>query len=401
MPVQYEMNRGHVPVKVWAPSHEVEAAALDQLANVSRLPWVFHHVAVMPDVHSGKGCTVGSVIATKNALSPATVGVDIGCGVTAVKTSLTADDLPDNLEQLRSEIEAAIPVGFSSHEGRANLIYQPDLSRNRELLMNGFHALDQSVSRRTGMDHKAESQLGTLGGGNHFIELCLDEGSTPRVWLVLHSGSRNVGKELAEVHIARARVLTHNADLPDPDLAAFLTGTPEMEAYRRDLTWAQQYARLNREIMVGLCKGILWERWPRAIFGKQISCHHNYVSEEVHFGEEVFVTRKGAVSARDGEMAVIPGSMGTATYVVRGLGNPESFCSASHGAGRRMSRGQAKRTFTVGDLAAQTMGVCCRKDQGVVDEIPGAYKSIDQVMENQSDLVEVVAKLKQVICVKG
>jgi tRNA-splicing ligase RtcB len=262
--------------------------------------------------------------------------------------------------------------------------------------MDRFGALAPTVATLRG---KAGLQLGTLGGGNHFIELCLD--TEQRVWLMLHSGSRNIGKTLAELHMGRARGLEHNQRIADRDLAVFLDGTPEMEAYRHDLYWAQEYARLNRQVMLTLCREVLRRAYPEVTFDAPISCHHNYVAEEVHFGERLTVTRKGAIHAGAGQPGIIPGSMGTRSYIVRGLGNAASFCSASHGAGRRMSRGKARKQFSVSDLAAQTRGVECRKDAGVLDEIPGAYKDIDQVMAQQADLVEVVAELKQVLCVKG
>jgi tRNA-splicing ligase RtcB len=311
------------------------------------------------------------------------------CGMAAVRTSLSAKDLPDSLHGLRSEIERAIPVGFSQHDGAI------DRPQDRELWQE-FHQLTPAVKDLLG---KARRQLGTLGGGNHFIELCLD--TEGRVWMLLHSGSRNIGKSLAEVHIGRARKLAHNQDLPDRDLAVFLAGTREMEEYRRDLFWAQRYAMKNREAMLDLYSEVLRRFRPQVQFGEAVLCHHNYVAEETHFGEEVLVTRKGAIRAGRGELGIIPGSMGTRSYIVRGLGNAQSFESASHGAGRRMSRGEARRRFTIHDLREQTKGVECRKDQGVVDEIPGAYKPIEQVMENQKDLVEVVAELRQVLCVKG
>jgi tRNA-splicing ligase RtcB (3'-phosphate/5'-hydroxy nucleic acid ligase) len=379
----------NVDIQLWAPPSEVESVALDQLRNVTALPWVFHHVAAMPDVHFGKGATVGSVIAMRGAVSPAAVGVDIGCGMGAVETNLTASDLPDGLHRLRSDIEAAIPVGFSSHP-------EPVATAAASPLWDEFAGLAPEVQKLLG---RARLQLGTLGGGNHFFELCLD--TDDRVWMMLHSGSRNIGKELAEIHIARAKKLAHNRDLPDRDLAAFLAGTPEMDAYRRDLFWAQRYAKENREVMLELAVGALRPHFPALATGTAIFCHHNYVAEEVHYGEEVLVTRKGAIRAGRGELGIIPGSMGTRSFIVRGLGNPASFESASHGAGRRMSRGEAKRRFSVEDLVAQTEGIECRKDGGVVDEIPGAYKPIEQVMENQRDLVEVVAELRQVLCVKG
>lgn len=386
-----------VPVKLWARIEEVESVALDQLKNIAALPWVAHHVAVMPDVHYGKGATVGSVVAMRGAVSPAAVGVDIGCGMAAVKTSLDAHRVERKLRDIRSALEAAIPVGFNAHtESVIDRLEDTTLAAMVRKHMEGFSSLHEKVHDLAG---KAWRQIGTLGGGNHFIELCLDiEGN---VWLMLHSGSRNIGKTLAEIHIEAAKRLNHNQALKDRDLAVFLAGTPEMTAYRRDLFWAQEYARLNRAAMLNLYQNVLREFWPGVTFDESVFCHHNYVAEEVHFGEELVVTRKGAIRAGAGEMGIIPGSMGTKSYIVRGLGNPESFMSASHGAGRKMSRGKAKQRFTVADLREQTQGVECRKDAGVLDEIPGAYKNIDRVMANQADLVEVVAELKQVLCVKG
>ncbi len=378
-----------VDILAWTDPGGIEGVALDQLKNISSLPWVFHHVAAMPDVHYGKGATVGSVIAMKGAVSPAAVGVDVGCGMAAVRTSLKAADLPDNLHGLRSELERAIPVGFHQHR---DPIDRPDDKRFWE----EFHQLTPAVKD---LFDKARKQLGTLGGGNHFIELCLD--TDERVWMMLHSGSRNIGKSLAEIHIGRAKKLAHNQDLPDRDLAVFLAETREMEEYRRDLFWAQRYAMKNREAMLDLYGAVLRRFRPEVQFGETVLCHHNYVAEETHFGQEVLVTRKGAIRAGKGDLGIIPGSMGTRSYIVRGLGNPASFESASHGAGRRMSRGEAKRRFTVRDLQEQTKGVECRKDGGVLDEIPSAYKPIEQVMENQKDLVEIVAELRQVLCVKG
>lgn len=377
------------PIHLWTNIHEVESQALDQLKNIAALPWVFHHVAVMPDVHFGKGATVGSVIAMKGALAPAAVGVDIGCGMAAIKTNLKAADLPDSLHALRLEIEAAIPVGFNAHEHVSK-------HADKHPLWKEFPSLHDSVQDIVG---KARKQMGTLGSGNHFYEVCLD--LEQNVWIMLHSGSRNIGKTLAEIHMGKAMKLTHNQALPDRDLAVFLAGTPEMVAYRHDLQWAQDYARANREVMLKISQDVLTKRFPHIKYEEPIVCHHNYVSEENHFGEQVLVTRKGAISARNGELGIIPGSMGTRSYIVSGLGNEDSFSSASHGAGRRMSRGAAKRKFTMEDLAEQTAGVECRKDQAVLDEIPGAYKDIDVVMANQADLVGIVATLKQVLCVKG
>jgi tRNA-splicing ligase RtcB len=384
-----QLKGKNVPIKMWTRIDAVESAALTQLKNIASLPWCFSHVAVMPDVHLGKGATVGSVVAMKGAIAPAAVGVDIGCGMAAQLTSLTSHDLPESLGEVRSAIEDAIPVGFAAH---------PDASLSYDQKLFGeFFSLEESVHS---LGAKARRQLGTLGGGNHFIELCLD--TEDRVWLMLHSGSRNIGKELAEIHIRRAKRLAHNRELPDRELAVFLAGTPEMAAYRRDLFWAQRYAALNRQVMLELYRDVL-VRFVRedVTFEAPILCHHNYVAEEVHYGEPLLVTRKGAIRAGRGELGIIPGSMGTRSYIVRGLGNAESFQSASHGAGRRMSRTAAKKKFTLADLREQTAGVECRKDHGVLDEIPGAYKSIDEVMENQRDLVEIVAELKQVMCIKG
>jgi tRNA-splicing ligase RtcB len=371
------------------PVHEVEDQALKQLKNIAALPWVFKHVAVMPDVHFGKGATVGSVIAMKDAVSPAAVGVDIGCGMAAMKTSLKASDLPESLRALRSSIERAIPVGFAQHR-------DPLVFAEGHALWSEFEDLDGRVQH---LKAKSMRQAGTLGGGNHFIEVCLDQDQG--VWIMLHSGSRNIGNELAKIHIETARNLAHNQDLPDRDLAVFLKGTSQMAAYRRDLFWAQRFAFLNREAMLHQMKAVMAEHFESVAFEAPILCHHNYVSEEVHFGEEVLVTRKGAIRAGRGEWGIIPGSMGARSFIVQGKGNPESFSSASHGAGRKMSRNAARKHFSVQDLAAQTAGVECRKDEGVLDEIPGCYKDIEEVIRNQADLVDVRFELKQVLCVKG
>lgn len=390
-----------VEARLWAKVEEIESVALDQLRNIASLPWVAH-VAVMPDVHFGKGATVGSVIGMRGAVAPAAVGVDIGCGMGAVKTSLKASNLGDSLKALRLKIESLIPVGFSAHDTEKTYLHLPgskealELKNDVEKLFSEFEQLDPGVQS---LSKKAMSQLGTLGGGNHFIELCLD--TEQNVWMILHSGSRNIGKELAELHMGEAKKLGHNANLPDKDLAVFLAGTPQMQAYRRDLYWAQRYAFLNRRLMFELYKKAMLEFFPEVSFEKPILCHHNYVAEEVHFGEELVITRKGAISAKPGELGIIPGSMGAKSFIVKGLGNPESLSSASHGAGRKMSRGKAFKTFTEEDLIKQTEGVECRKDHGVLDEIPSAYKDIEKVMANQKDLVEIVAELKQVLCVKG
>lgn len=378
-----------VPIKIWAELSELEGEAVDQLRHAAALPWVFSHIAAMPDVHSGIGAAIGSVIAMKGAIAPAAVGVDIGCGMAALRTSLKAAWLPDSLRQLRLAVEQAIPVGF--HEHRSPLDWAP-----AKALFGHYAELDARVRD---IEPKAMLQLGTLGGGNHFIELCLDEAQW--VWIMLHSGSRHVGKELAEAHIAKARRLSHNAGLADRNLAVFLEGSPEFAAYQRDLFWAQAYARENREAMLHLLRKVLADCFHDVTFGECIACHHNYVAREEHFGEQVLVTRKGAIRARKGELGIIPGSMGTKSYIVRGLGSPESFESASHGAGRRMSRSRAKRTFSLADVAFQTKHVECRKDPGIIDELPGAYKDIDQVMAHQRDLVEPVHTFTQVMCVKG
>ena len=388
------------PVRVWADPDGIEPQAAQQLRNIAQLPWV-DGVAVMPDVHLGKGATVGSVIAMRQAVAPAAVGVDIGCGMSAVRTSLTASDLPDDLAALRSAIEAKIPVGFAGHDSAVNPRRVRGLEQTGwDAFWRQFGTLEGGVSK---LERRAHHQMGTLGGGNHFIEVCVEQGGPDegRVWLMLHSGSRNIGKELAERHMAVARKLPHNADLPDRDLAVFLVGTPEMDDYRRDLWWAQEYARRNRAVMMALLCGVVREHLAQASFDEPISCHHNYVAEETYGQVQVLVTRKGAIRAGAGDLGIIPGSMGTGSYIVRGRGNTDAYCSASHGAGRRMSRSKAKKTFSVEDLAEQTTGVECRKDPGVIDEIPGAYKDIGQVMAQQQDLVEVVAHLKQVVCVKG
>ena len=394
----YTLRGGHVPIRMWTAPEGVESAALDQLRNVSNLPWV-HCVAGMPDVHYGKGATVGSVIAMRDAVAPAAVGVDIGCGMTAVKSSLTVEDLPDDLSRLRGKIEKAVPVGRGAHKPPVDPSAVPGLKeRGWYEFWNAYDDLAPVARSRRG---RAVSQLGTLGSGNHFLEVCADEDGA--VWLVLHSGSRNIGKELAEHHIEAAMRLPHNQDLPDRDLAVFLSGTRKMEEYRRDLFWAQDYARRNRAVMMALTQNVVTRYFAgkRVRWEDVISCHHNYVAEETYDGVDVLVTRKGAIRAADGDLGIIPGSMATGTYIVRGLGNERAYNSASHGAGRRMSRTKAKKSFTVEDLVEQTKGVECRKDSGVIDEIPGAYKDIESVIEAQADLVEVVAHLRQLICVKG
>ncbi|MET9323119.1 RtcB family protein [Streptomyces sp. NPDC003038] len=393
-----EVPGAKVPIRMWTDPASVEDGAMQQLRNVATLPWI-KGLAVMPDVHYGKGATVGSVIAMKDAVCPAAVGVDIGCGMSAVKTSLTANDLPGDLSKLRSRIEQAIPVGMGMHREAVDpgRLYGFSEAGFGDLWERFDYIADAVKYRRD----RAMRQTGTLGSGNHFWEFCID--TSDSVWIMLHSGSRNIGNELAEHHIGVARGLSHNQGLVDRDLAVFLAATPEMEAYRNDLFWAQEYAKYNRAVMMSLSKEVIRQEFRKAkvSFGQEISCHHNYVAEERYDGMDLLVTRKGAIRAGSGDYGIIPGSMGTGSYIVKGLGNEKSFNSASHGAGRKMSRTAAKKRFSARDLAEQTKGVECRKDSGVVDEIPGAYKSIEQVIDQQTDLVQVVAKLKQVICVKG
>ncbi|KIZ13290.1 RtcB family protein [Streptomyces natalensis] len=393
-----EVPGAQVPIRMWTDPAAVEGVAMQQLRNVATLPWI-KGLAVMPDVHYGKGATVGSVIAMRGAVCPAAVGVDIGCGMSAVRTSLTANDLPGDLSRLRSKIEQAIPVGRGMHDAPV------DPGRLHGLATAGwedfwarFDGVADAVRFRR---ERAVKQMGSLGGGNHFWEFCLDTDDS--VWIMLHSGSRNIGKELAEYHMGVAQKLPQNQGLVDRDLAVFISDTPQMAAYRNDLFWAQEYAKHNREIMMALSQDVIRREFKKArvTFGEVISCHHNYVAEEQYDGMDLLVTRKGAIRAGGGEYGIIPGSMGTGSYIVKGLGNPASFNSASHGAGRKMSRTAAKKRFSTRDLEEQTRGVECRKDSGVIDEIPGAYKPIEKVMEQQRDLVEVVAHLKQVVCVKG
>lgn len=403
------MNRYPVPlagtdnVLMWADEAAIEEQARQQLRNVADLPWT-HGLRVMPDVHYGKGATVGSVIAMNQAVAPAAVGVDIGCGMTAVRTNLRPDQLPDDLGALRHGIERGIPVGFGAHRDEPRTVRRhPELAARYREVMAGFDQLRARHLTRAASQGKATTkaitQIGTLGGGNHFIELCA--GDDDRVWVTLHSGSRGTGNELAQVHMEIASRLAHNAALPDRDLAVFIAGTPQMDDYLNDLWWAQGYALLNRDVMLQAICDELGHRIPGISFETPIRCHHNYVAVESYDDVELIVTRKGAIRAGLGDLGVIPGSMGTGSYIVRGLGNPASFQSASHGAGRRMSRGQARRQFTADDLAAQTAGIECRKDAGVVDEIPAAYKDINEVIDAQRDLVDVVARLQTLLCIKG
>jgi len=398
MPVRQLIEGGRVPVKIFTDDLEPHARA--QLANVAQLPVVFGHIAAMPDVHAGIGATVGSVIPTRRAIIPAAVGVDIGCGMNAVRLSLEAGQLPDSLARLRAAIERAVPVGFGEHgESDARRDACAPLRRGLESIVSRHPKIARMQREH---EKKWVRQMGSLGGGNHFIEVCLDE--SEHLWVMLHSGSRGVGNCIGQYFIAQAREAMHKRDahLPDRDLAWFDEGTALFDDYLAAVGWAQDYALANRREMMALILGVLRRELPGfETTSEAINCHHNYVEREEHFGERVYVTRKGAISARDGELGIIPGSMGARSYIVRGKGNPESFRSCAHGAGRRMSRAEAKRRFSRADLEEQTRGVECRKDKGVLDEIPGAYKDIDRVMADQADLVEVVHTLKQVVCVKG
>ena len=398
MPILTNITKGKVPVKIY--TNEVEPSAYQQLLNMSQMPFIHSHIAAMPDVHCGIGATVGSVIPTKGAIIPAAVGVDIGCGMNALRLDLKADQLPDNLRGLRGAIEREVPVGFNMHK------YDAVPDSTVRALSNGLSSIWEKHPKLKSKQKKPYQtwirQLATLGGGNHFIELCLDENDD--VWVMLHSGSRGVGNAIGQyfIELARRDMEKIQMNLPDRDLAYFQEGTSHFADYIEAVGWAQDYAMTNRREMMRLILKVLKKKLPNFKITKEaINCHHNYVSEEHHFGEQVFVTRKGAIRAGDGEFGIIPGSMGAKSFIVKGKGNPSSFCSCSHGAGRVMSRSKAKRLFNEQDLEAQTMGVECRIDKSVVDEIPAAYKNIDTVMANQTDLVDVVHTLKQVVCIKG
>ena len=395
---------GGVPIKAWTRGVPIEEAAARQLANVARLPFIHRWVAAMPDVHWGIGATVGSVIPTVGAIIPAAVGVDIGCGMMAVETTLTANDLPDSLREVRAAIEGAVPHGRTPR-GRDKGSWgtpPPPAVLAWAGLKPGFDAI---VARHPAVGHSNhQTHLGTLGTGNHFIEVCLDEGD--RVWFLLHSGSRGVGNRIGSyfIELAKKDMRKWMVNLPDADLAYLPEGTDHFDEYVEAVEWAQAFALTNRRLMmdaiiaaVGSVPGIP----PFTAGAEAVNCHHNYVAREYHYGKNVLLTRKGAVRAREGDLGIIPGSMGARSYIVRGKGNPESFHSCSHGAGRAMSRAEAKRRFTVADHAQATAGIECRKDRDVIDETPGAYKSIDAVMEAQKDLVEIVHTLRQVVCVKG
>jgi tRNA-splicing ligase RtcB len=390
---------------MWVGDMEVEQAALVQIMNISQLPVLAGHIAIMPDVHMGKGATVGSVIPTRSAIIPAAVGVDIGCGMVAAMTNLKAEDLPDSLFALRNQIERDIPVGFNEHAKGIPSVsgpYADVLRKNLNKTMDAFDHLTLRAKLNRADEKKIGRQVGTLGGGNHFIEVCLDLNNN--VWVMLHSGSRGIGNQIGTiaVEMAKEQAAKRAYGLADADLAWLDEGTPEFDSYIEAMHWAQDYARFNRDTMMNLALAAIKHRIPKMkVVGEVINSHHNFTSLEEHFGQKMWITRKGAVSAKLGQMGIIPGSMGTKSYIVSGKGCVDAYCSCSHGAGRKMSRNQAKKLFTSLDLENQTAGVECRKDSDIIDEIPGAYKDIDAVMESQKELVDIVHTLKAVLCVKG
>jgi len=402
---EYQDVEGGVPIKSWTRGVPVDDKAREQLARAAQMPFIFKHVAAMPDVHVGIGATVGSVIPTKGAVIPAAVGVDIGCGMMAARTSLVASDLPDNLAGIRSAIEAAVPHGRTAGRGKRDKGAWGEPPR---VVVDAWVKLAERFGRIVAKHPRLRNtnnlmHLGTLGTGNHFIELCLDE--EQRVWVMLHSGSRGVGNAIGTffIELAKQDMRKWHINLPDQDLAYFPEGTDHFDDYVEAVEWAQDFARLNRLVMMAHVLDAVRSQIAKPFEAEceAVNCHHNYVTREHHFGENVLVTRKGAVRAAKGVMGIIPGSMGAKSFIVRGLGNPESFDSCSHGAGRVMSRTQAKKLVTLDEHLADTAGVECRKDAGVIDETPRAYKPIEAVMAAQADLVEIVHTLKQVVCVKG
>ncbi len=403
---EYQHVDGGVPIRSWTRGVPVDDKAREQLARAAKMPFVFKHVAAMPDVHVGIGATVGSVIPTKGAVIPAAVGVDIGCGMMAARTSLMAHDLPDNLEGIRSAIERAVPHGRTS--GRGGRGDKGAWGDPQAHIVEAWSTLAARFKRITDKYPRLEKtnnlvHLGTLGTGNHFIELCLDQEA--RVWVMLHSGSRGVGNAIGTffIELAKQDMRKWHINLPDEDLAYFPEGTAHFDDYVEAVGWAQDFAALNRRVMMANVIAALRLQIAKPFDAEMeaVNCHHNYVQRENHFGENVLVTRKGAVRAAKGVMGIIPGSMGAKSFIVRGLGNAESFDSCSHGAGRVMSRTEAKKLVSLDEHIADTMGVECRKDEGVIDETPRAYKPIEAVMAAQADLVEIVHTLKQVVCVKG
>ena len=402
---EYQHVEGGVPIKMWTRGVPVDAKARDQLSRAAKMPFVFKHVAAMPDVHVGIGATVGSVIPTKGAVIPAAVGVDIGCGMMAARTSLMAHDLPDSLEGIRSAIEQAVPHGRSVGRGQRD---HGSWGSPPPAIVDAWATLVQRFERICDKHPRLKNtnnlvHLGTLGTGNHFIELCLD--TEARVWVMLHSGSRGVGNAIGTffIELAKQDMRKWHINLPDQDLAYFPEGTDHFDDYVEAVGWAQDFAALNRRMMmtnvIAALRGQIAKPFEAEL--EAVNCHHNYVTRENHFGENVLVTRKGAVRAAKGVLGIIPGSMGAKSFIVRGLGNPDSFDSCSYGAGRIMSRTEAKKLVTLDEHIRDTEGVECRKDAGVIDETPRAYKPIEAVMAAQADLVEIVHTLKQVVCVKG
>lgn len=397
-----------VPIYGWTEGVPVDPKAVDQLRNVAQMPFIHHHVAVMPDVHWGMGATVGSVIPTVGAIIPAAVGVDIGCGMMAVRTGLVASDLPDNLFAIRSDIEAAVPHGRTDNGGPNDRGAWGTPNEDAVAVFASLRQrLDAIIVKHPGLEKSAKraaNHLGTLGTGNHFIELCLDENQA--VWVMLHSGSRGIGNRIGSYFIERAKEEMRRwfINLPDVDLAYIPEGSTLFDDYVEALHWAQEFAQANREVMMRSVLAVLERHFPGKLGNVDevaVNCHHNYVAKERHFGKNVWLTRKGAVRAREGDLGIIPGSMGARSYIVRGKGNHEAFCSCSHGAGRVMSRGEAIKRVSLEDHAKATEGIECRKDAEVLDESPAAYKDVDSVMRAQQDLVEIVHTLKQVVCVKG
>jgi len=403
MTIKKVINKGS-PVKIW--TDEIDDNAMEQLENMSKMPFIHKHIAAMPDVHWGMGATIGSVIPSKGAIIPAAVGVDLGCGMMAIKTSLTANDMPDNLHQLRCDIEAAVPHGRTDN-GRANDVggwsELPKDIENRWAHLNGrYQDIITKHPKAKGFNNK--NHLGTLGTGNHFIEICLDE--SDNVWVMLHSGSRGAGNKIGSYFIEKAKQEMERyyitPYLPDKDLSYLVEHSEIFDDYVQAVEWAQDFAEENRKAMMQSVLGVMHKHFGHfQCTDEAVNCHHNYIARENHYESNVIVTRKGAIRAREGDMGIIPGSMGAKSFIVRGKGNKESFCSCSHGAGRKLGRKQAERMFTADDLAEQTQGIECPKDVARVDEIPAAYKSIDKVMENQSDLVDIVHTLKQIVNVKG
>ena len=398
MPVQQVLLDQRVPVKIW--TQDIDERSKEQLANIAGMPFIHHHVAAMPDVHLGMGATIGSVIATHKAIIPAAVGVDIGCGMIAARLSITANDLDEkSLKKVFDQITRDVPVGRGQHDDNRVLVAA---AKPFEAGLKSLTDRHPELLKTFGKFSKWTNQMGTLGGGNHFIEVCLDEAD--QVWVMLHSGSRGIGNAIADhfIKLARKDMERWMIQLPDRDLAYFPEGTEHFSDYVEAVHWAQEYALQNRQSMLELVLSALARHLPPfEVTTEVVNCHHNYIAKEHHFGSDVWVTRKGAIRARIGDIGIVPGSMGARSYIVVGKGNPDSFNSSAHGAGRRMSRTAAEKCFTEADLAEQTAGVICRKDKGVLDEIPGAYKDIDQVMADQNDLTEILHSLKQVVCVKG